>query len=374
MNFDVSEEQQTIRELSGRVLGEACTDDRLKAFAGSRAAYDAALWSTLGQTGLLGVGVSSDAGGSGLGLLEILTLLEEQGRTLAAVPLRPTLISAMAVQAFGSSEQQAQLLPAVVRGDCILTTAFEEGGTRDPVKPKTRARRDGNGWRLDGHKVCVPYAAQADYILVPADTDEEPALFLLARETGGLTLADQVTTSGELQSELTLEDAFIPAGDILGEPADGAVDWTAQRWMAAVCAEQLGVSAEALRRTAAFLGERKQFGRPIGSFQAVQHRAADGYVDIEAMRSTFLKAAWLLSENQPATAEILAAKWWACRGGHRVAQSAQHLHGGAGADVDYPIHRFFLRAKQLELSLGAAAPTLARLGHELATGNTRPLS
>ncbi len=374
MNFDVSEEQQSVRDLAAQVLGEACTDDRLKAFAASRAAYDEDLWSALGDTGLLGTAVPEEFDGSGFGLLELLAILEEQGRVLAPVPLRPTLVSAMAIQAFGDAEQKADLLAAVAKGDCILTTAFEEGGTSDPTKPRTRARRDGNGWRLDGRKTCVPYAHQADHILVPADTDEGPALFLLARDTAGLSLSDQATTSAEPQAELTLDDVFVPAADIVGEPEAGAVEWTAERWTAAICAEQLGVSAEALRRTTAFLGERKQFGRAIGSFQAVQHRAADAYVDIEAMRSTFLKAAWLLSDGQPAKAETLAAKWWACRGGHRVAQSAQHLHGGAGADIDYPIHRFFLRAKQLELSMGGAAPSLARIGEELAAGRTRALS
>ena len=374
MDFDISEEQQSVRDLAAQVLGEACSDDSLKAFAGSGASYDAGLWSTLGETGLLGVGIATDFEGSGFGLPEILAVLEEQGRVLAPVPLRPTLLCAMAVEKFAGADPRAALLGAVAKGECILTAAFEEGGASDPTRPRTRARRDGNGWRLDGRKTCIPYAAQADHILILAETDEGPALFLIPRDTTGLTLDKQATTSGEPQAALKLDDVFVPASDILGEPAAGAVAWLAERWVAGLCAEQLGVSAEALRRTAEYVSERKQFGRPIGSFQAVQHRAADAYVDIEAMRSTFLKAAWLLSEDKPAKAETLAAKWWACRGGHRVAQSAQHLHGGAGADVDYPIHRFFLRAKQLELSMGGAGPSLARIGEELAAGRTRALS
>ncbi len=145
------------------------------------------------------------------------------------------------------------------------------------------------------------------------------------------------------------------------------MSWLEERAQVGLAALQLGIAEEALRRTAAYTSQRKQFGKPIGSFQGVSLRAADAYIDVEALRSTLWQAIWRLEEGLPATAQVAAAKWWACRGGQRVVHSAQHLHGGIGADLDYPIHRYFLWARQVELTLGGAAPQLARIGAQLAT-------
>jgi alkylation response protein AidB-like acyl-CoA dehydrogenase len=146
------------------------------------------------------------------------------------------------------------------------------------------------------------------------------------------------------------------------------VAWMLDRARVGICALQLGVAQESLRRAVAYTGERQQFGRPIGSFQAVQHRLADCYIDVEALRSTYLRAVWALDEGTAASAEVLAAKWWAAQCGHRVSHAVQHLHGGLGADIEYPLHAFFLRAKELELSLGGALPSLAALGRQLRAG------
>ena len=139
-----------------------------------------------------------------------------------------------------------------------------------------------------------------------------------------------------------------------------------------LCAIQLGVAEEALRRTAEYITQRKQFNRPIATFQGVTMRAADAYIDIECMRSTLYQAAWRLSAGLSAGPEVAAARWWACRGGQRVVHTAQHLHGGIGSDVDYPIHRFFLWSKQLELMLGGASQQLARLGRMLVGDEAPP--
>jgi alkylation response protein AidB-like acyl-CoA dehydrogenase len=157
---------------------------------------------------------------------------------------------------------------------------------------------------------------------------------------------------------------------VLADPARGAeiVEWIMDRALVGLCAIQLGVAEEALRRTAEYTRTRKQFGRPIASFQGVALRAADAYIDLEAMRSTLLQAAWRVAEDLPARPEVAAAKWWACRGGQRVVHTAQHLHGGIGADIDYPIHRFFLWSKQLDVTLGGATRQLARLGAMLVEG------
>ena len=161
----------------------------------------------------------------------------------------------------------------------------------------------------------------------------------------------------------------MPAADLLGDPASGAgiTRWIVEHARVAVAALQLGVAEEALRRTAEYTTTRKQFGRPIGTFQAVTMRSADAFIDIECMRSTLWQAAWRLEEGLPAEREVAAAKWWAAMGGHRVVHAAQHLHGGTGADIDYPIHRYFLWAQQLALTAGSAGAQLAEIGASLAS-------
>ena len=169
----------------------------------------------------------------------------------------------------------------------------------------------------------------------------------------------------------------VSAADRLGEQpeqAARALGWTLERARVALAALQLGIVTEALRRAAAYVSERRQFGRPVGSFQAVQHRLADCYIDVEALRSAYLRAVWALDAHLDVPAEVLTARWWAARAGHRVSHAVQHVHGGIGADIEYPVHAFFLAAKQVELCLGGATPVLAALGRALAGGAVRPFT
>jgi alkylation response protein AidB-like acyl-CoA dehydrogenase len=144
------------------------------------------------------------------------------------------------------------------------------------------------------------------------------------------------------------------------------LDWLLDRAVAGVAATALGVSGRALKLSAEYTTSRVQFGRPIATFQAVGHRLADAYVDVEAMRLTTLQAVWLLDSGLDARTEVAVAKWWAAEGGHRVAHAAQHVHGGVGVDVEYPLSRYFRWSKQLEMTLGAATAQLLRLGAQLA--------
>jgi 3-oxocholest-4-en-26-oyl-CoA dehydrogenase beta subunit len=369
MDFSYSEEQCALRELAGRLLAARFTDEYRRQFVRLGADYDRTLWAQLAEAGLLGTAVAAGTGGSGLGHTELGLLLEEQGRTLAALPLLPTLVlGAMPLQQFGTPPQR-ELLREVASGALLLTAAFEEPGTSDASQPAMQAERTAEGWRLSGVKSAVPYGAQAQLILVAASTGRGAQLFLIEPGARGVTIEPQVSTSGEPQARLTLTQVSVGAGQKLGEE-DGsrAVQWTLERAQVALAAEQLGVVSEALRRTAAYASERRQFARPIGSFQAVQHRLADSYIDVEALRSVYLRAGWALDHGVDASAEIAAAKWWAARAGHRVTHAAQHVHGGLGADVEYPIHAYFLRARQLGMALGGGMPMLAAIGAQLAAG------
>ncbi len=369
MDFSYSEEQRALRELAARVLGARFTDGFRKAFARSAAPYDKTLWAQLAEVGLLGTAIAGEHGGSGLALTELGLLLEEEGRTLAAVPLFATLVlGALPLQRFGTAGQQA-LLGQVAAGEIILTAALEEPGGGDPECPATIAAATAEGWRLSGLKCCVPYGAQANRVLVAAQTDAGARLFLLDPKTAGVHVEPQGSTSGEPQAQLTFADVRLnDAHALMDGPEGSALRWTLEHAQVALAAQQLGVVSEALRRAVAYVSERRQFGRPIGSFQAVQHRLADAYIDVEALRSTYLRAAWALDSGASAAAEVSAAKWWAARAGHRVTHTAQHLHGGLGADIEYPVHAFLLRARQLGLALGGGGRMLAAIGARLAVG------
>lgn len=378
MDFSYSEEQEALRQLARRLFSARFTDDYRRVFVREGHPYDATLWAALARAGILGTAVATEAGGSGLGLTELALVLEEQGRTLAAVPLLATLLmGAMPLGKFGSAAQRA-LLGRVVSGELLLSAALEETGGTDPLIPATTARAMAGGWRLSGVKTCVPYALEADYLLVSARTDSGATqLFVLGRGAAGTTLEPQRSTSGEPQAELTLNDVRVGERERLGADsvaAAAALPWLIGRTQVALAALQLGVVEEALRRAAAHVSERHQFGRPLGSFQAVQHRLADCYIDTEALRSAYLAAAWALDQGLPARAEVLAAKWWAAQAGHRVTHAVQHVHGGLGADVEYPVHRFLLHAKQLEVALGGATASLAGIGAELARGTVAPFT
>ena len=376
MNFALSEDQTSLRELAAQILSDNSTDESLRAFARDARPYDEALWRTLAETGLLGLAIPQDQGGLGLGLLDLALLIEEQGRTLAPVPLLATLVlGALPIAAFGTPAQQG-LLADVAAGKMVLTAALEETGNHDPARPRLRAVATADGWTLDGEKTAVPYAAQAGRIVVPARGDEGVIVFLVDPAAHGVEIIPQQGTSGEPQAALRFAGTRLPHDAVLGTAEDGEriVRWIVERARAALGALQVGICAEALARTAAYSSERIQFDRPLGSMQAVQHRIADGFIDVEAMRSTVLRALWLLDEGIEAPAEIETAKYWAAIGGHRVAHSAQHLHGGIGADRDYPIHRYFLAAKQAELALGGAQPMLAAIGRAIAAGTVAKLA
>jgi alkylation response protein AidB-like acyl-CoA dehydrogenase len=370
MDFSLSEEQQEVRDLARKILEDRCTQERLRQVEASEDGLDLDLWRDLARANLLGVGLPEAFGGSGLGFFTTCLLLEEVGRTVAPVPALATLVmGALPIERFGSSEQKQRWLPGVASGEVILSAGLQEAGSDEPARPVTRFRAAEGGFLLDGVKICVPAARLAQRVLVPARSAEgQVGVFLVDPRGSGVRLELQHTTNRERQFQLTLSSARVGAEDLLGTFAQGAeiAQWIADRATAAACAIQLGVSDRALRMTASYAATRVQFERPIGSFQAVHARAADAFIDVEAMRLTTWLAAWRLSEGLPADDEVAVAKYWAAEGGQFVGYAAQHLHGGIGIDVDYPLHRYYLWAKQLELTLGSAPVQLARLGARMA--------
>jgi alkylation response protein AidB-like acyl-CoA dehydrogenase len=371
MDFGFDEEQQEVQALARRILEDKVTESLLRdveARGGDR--FDRDTWTALSEAGLLGIGLPEKLGGGGFGLIEQYLVLEEVGRTVAPVPVLASIVmAAMPIAAFGTEDQQERWVRPAADGTKILTAALTEPLNRDHQRPTTTARRDGTGWRLDGIKTCVPAAGLADLILVPATEDDGTVgVFLVDPTQSGVTITGQHTSNRDLEGYIELDGAHVDGDGRLGDPSDGSslVEWIMERSTLGLCAEQLGVTERALRATAQYAITRIQFERPIATFQAVGHRCADAYIDVEAIGLTLWQAAWRLSAGLPAGAEVAVAKYWAATGGHRVAHAAVHIHGGMGVATEYFIHRYFIAAKQIEFTLGGAKEQLLRLGARLA--------
>jgi len=371
MDFTFTEEQETIAKLARELFERRATPERLAELEAGETRYDAALWKELAGVDLLGTALPEAFGGNGGGFVELGVLLAEVGFSVAPVPAFATLVlGADPIARHGTSEQQRRFLPGVVAGTRILSAGLQEPGRSDSMVPATTARRDGPNWRLDGTKELVPAAQIADTILVAATTDDgDVGLFLLSTDTHGVEIRPVATTNHEPQADVILDGATVSAEDRL--PGDGKklIDSLYTRALVGLCAIQLGVSERALRIAAGYTTGREQFGRPIGSFQAVQQRMADAFIDVEAIRWTTWHAAWLIAQGRPADRAARIAKFWAAEAGARVAATTQHVHGGIGIDVTYPLHRYFLWAKHNELTLGPASAQLASIGSTYPEGN-----
>jgi 3-oxocholest-4-en-26-oyl-CoA dehydrogenase beta subunit len=367
MDFTLTAAQEELGGLARQILTDQVTTERLRQADESR--FDAALWSELARAGVLSAALPDEAGGAGLGLLEQCSVLIEIGRTVAPVPyLASVTLGASALAAFGSQQQRERWLVQAARGELIMAAALAEEEAEDPASPATVARQADGGWQLTGAKTTVLGGTVAGLLLVPASTPAGVAVFLITPADPGVSVRAQQVTGGDATAIVELAGAVVPDDRVLGGIAAGQeiAGWLAARAAVGLCALQLGVAERALELTAAYARTREQFGKPIGSFQAVSQRLADAYIDIEGMRLTLWQAAWRLAEGLPCDNEVATAKFWAADGGHRVAHTAVHVHGGVGIDTDGDIHRYFAAAKYHEFAAGGATAQLRRIGTALA--------
>lgn len=366
MDFELPEAARELAGLTRTILADRLTEQRLRDVESGRDRFDRSLWTDLGEAGVLAATLPADLGGAGYGLLEQCAVLEELGRAVAPVPyLASIVVAASALAEFGTPAQRDRWVRPAASGDLVLTAALSEEVGDELTSAATHA--DGN-WHLAGVKTVVPAGPVADLLLVPANTDRGVTVFIVTPQDRGVTVRRQEIVDGDNEGLLELDEVALGDDRLLGGTGSGQaiVDWVKTRATVGLCAAQLGVTARALELTARYAGERVQFERPIGTFQAVAQRLADGYVDVEAIRLTLWQAAWRLAEGQQAAMEVATAKFWAADGGHRVAHTAVHIHGGVGIDKDYPLHRYFVATKRNELSLGGATAQLRRIGSTLA--------
>jgi len=369
VEFAPTQSQVELSALAASILEDRATPERLAEVERDGEGFDADLWAHLATAGVIGAALPESAGGDGFGLAEQCSVLTAIGRAVAPVPyLETVVLGAGAIARFGSAAQIARWAVPAVTGRLIITAALAEPGAGDPRAPSARAERAGAAWRLSGTKTAVSAGVPAGLFLIPATTDRGAAVFCVERADPGVTAEPQQLVDGPGAVSLVLADVELGGDRLLGTADGAAAGWLADRAIIGICAHQLGVTERALELTAEHARNRQQFGRAIGAFQAVAQRLADAYIDVEAIRLTMWQAAWRLEAGLQCEEEIATAKFWAAEGGHRVAHTAVHIHGGVGIDASHPLHRYFTAAKRNEFNLGGATAQLRRLGAAIAGG------
>jgi 3-oxocholest-4-en-26-oyl-CoA dehydrogenase beta subunit len=370
VDFTLTETQVALRDLADRILADHADVDRVRAV--ERAAHDAGdgvdrdLWLALAGAGVLRAFAEDDDGDERPDVVAAAQVCEAQGRHVVPVPLWPALAALLALRRAGPPRGSGDptvtdMIAAVADGRELVTVALAEAGQIAVGPGAGTVVADGDG-RLTGTKLVVPAAPAARWAVVPV-VRPQPALHLVDLTGPGVAVERVVTTNRSLAGHVHLAGA--PSTHVGDEAAVERLLATATVLVAAL---HVGVCAEAVVRTSDHLMSREQFGRPLAAFQGTVLRIADAYVDSEAMRVTTLQAAWRLETGRPAAEAVATAKWWAAEAGHRVVHATQHLHGGIGADVDYPVHRYFLWGKQLGDTLGGAGAHATELGRLLAAG------
>ena len=379
MNFSLKEEQRLLKDSAERFVRENCSLDRRRALVAGEPGYSERSWRQMAELGWLGVGVPEAFGGTGGGPVETMVLMEAFGAGLLVEPYVPSVVlGAGLVTEAGTEAQKADILPAAVAGELKLAFAWIEtrsGFDLFDVRT-TAARRDG-GWVVDGAKGVVLGAAAADRLIVSARTSGGPrdrngiGLFLVDREADGVRLRDYRTVDGLRAAEVAFENVAVGDDAVLGDPGDAlpAVEAVAERAIAALCAEAVGVMDVIVRDTAEYLKTRKQFGRPIGAFQVLQHQFTDMLIANEEARSMTYVATLRLGECDAAARAkaVSGAKHLVGRHGRLIGQRAIQLHGGMGMTEEMAVGHYFKRLAMIDVMFGDAAYHLKRYA-SLSTG------
>ncbi len=359
MNVSFSQEQELLRSSAREVLARECPMSVVRERLDGPADRPDALWKTLAGLGWPGLSLPTQHGGAGLGPIELAVLLEEMGRVLLPGPFLSSVVGSSTIALGGSEAQRARWLPALARGELRATLAPLEDAGADAEGIHLRA--DAGGFVCSGTKLFVPDALGADLLVVPVPEGLEGALTLLvvaARSPGVAIRPIAFTDATRRLAELSLREVCVPADAVLGEPRRGAPVLAAilDRAKLALCAELCGGAARVLELCVDYAKTREQFGRPIGSFQAIQHRLADLYVLVESARSATYFAAWALAAGDPgAHAAACMAKAFCSDACVRVAGEGIQIHGGLGFTWEQDLHLYYKRAKASALAFGDAA-------------------
>jgi 3-oxocholest-4-en-26-oyl-CoA dehydrogenase beta subunit len=362
MNFQMTDEQAAIADMAERVFADFCTDEKIQQFWAGDAAYDGRLWQSLREGGLTGLVLQEEDGGSALGMTELCAVLEAQGRRLAPVPLWSHQLAVAALAGFSSGARQRRDWAELADATRLATLSLE--GLHASRGLTLQAEASGGNWKLQGRAVAVPLAGQAEVAVLPAATLDGVRLFAVDLGQPGVARIDGRLTHHEPAADLLLSSVTVPDASGL---APDATRWLSPRVAACLGALQLGVAEEALKRVVGYTSERVQFGQPIAAFQAITQKTADCLIDVEALRCALWQLVWRLDSGLDATGSAGVVSAWTCDTGHRVTHAAQHMHGGMGVDVSFPIHRYTYWSRAIEIATGGVSSNLEALGEWLAT-------
>ena len=366
MDIGFSEEQELLRDTARKFLDAECPTKFVREMMATEAAVTDTFWRQLAENGWLGITYSEDNGGAGLGLLDLVVLMEEVGRAVMPGPYPATvLLGGAAIAEAGSAEQRGEWLPRIASGHAKATLAVTEPNARwDAAGITMTAREAGGGFTLGGAKMFVPDAHLADVLVVAARSrdgstmEDGVSLFLVPKDAAGLSirLLPSIDETRKL-CEVRLDNVNVPRSSLLGElhrgwaPLARVID----RAAVALSAEMCGTAQRVLDMTVEYAKLRETFGKPIGSYQGVKHKCADMLVEIENAKSLTYFAAWAVDEGDPeAEMAVSMAKAAASDAGRKVCAAGIQLHGGIGMTWEHDLHLYLKRAKADEVAFGDA--------------------
>jgi alkylation response protein AidB-like acyl-CoA dehydrogenase len=363
MNLSFTEEQEILRKFARDFLTSKFPKKVVKELEESEPGYSPEIWKEMAELGWMGLPFPEKYGGTGMTFLDLAVLLEEMGRACMPGPYFSTVVlGGFPILDAGTEPQKQEYLPQIAQGKSIFTLALTEpSGSYDAASIKAKAIPDGDGWAISGTKLFVPDAHVVDHILCVARTDDKAkpekglTTFIVKTKQPGIGLTTLNAMSGKL-CEIVFDGVKVPKDNILGKLNQGWSDIQKiiDRAVVAKCCYMVGIVQQVLDMTVEYAKERKQFDRPIGSFQIIQHYCADMLTDVEGMRLSAYQAAWKLSQGLPCAEEVAIARGWAVPAGERIMGLAHQIHGAIGVAIEYDLHYYTRSLKACELSFGGA--------------------
>jgi alkylation response protein AidB-like acyl-CoA dehydrogenase len=363
MDLGLDEQQEMLKNFARDFLEKECPEQLVRQMEEDEKGYSPELWQKMAQQGWMGLIIPEEYGGTGMNVCELVVLLEEFGRALVPGPFIPTVVlGGVPIMEAGTDEQKKQYLPKIASGELIMTMALTEPSAKWTADGVTlEAKKSGSDYVLNGTKLFVQDAHVTDMMVVVARTggsgEDGITLFLVDSKSPGIKFEVLKTIAADKQAEVVFENVKVPAANMLGAEGKGwpIVEKTKKVATVASCAYLVGLSQMDFDVTLNYAKERVQFGRPIGSFQAIQHKLADAVIDVDGSRFITYKAAWSLQEGEPdADMMISMAKAWTSDASRRVVAHGQQIHGGIGFTKEYKIQLYFRRQKWMELMWGDA--------------------
>jgi alkylation response protein AidB-like acyl-CoA dehydrogenase len=374
MDFSLTEEQEMLRTMARDFLATECPKEMVKEMAQDEKGYPPELWQKMAELGWMGLVFPEEYDGTGNNFLDLTVMLEEAGRGCLPGPLFSTLIGSFVLLEAATDEQKKELLPRIANGEVIVTLALTEpSGRYEAEAVKVKATQSGDEYVIEGTKLFVSDAHVADYLIAAVRTNEggDPAdgisLLLVDAKSPGISVTPLITIVGDKQCEVVLDKVKVPAKNLIGEKDKGwpIIESVLEKATVGLCAQIVGGAQQVLEMSVDYAKERIQFGKPIGSFQAIQHHCANMAVDVEGCRFITYQAAWKISEGMPAAKEIAMAKAWCSDAFRRVASLGHQIHGGIGFIEDHDMPLYFKRAKAWELLLGDARHHQDKVAQEI---------